>query len=472
MAIDPKQMTARADALKEAGRLDEAIALYRQIIEVVPKSVSAEHNLAATLGDAGRWREAEPHLHSAFAKGGGAPETWLVAARCEQALGRLDAAEDAFRNTLSRRPACYDAHRELAQLRWMRTGDLRAALEGVEQALKAAPSDSSLVALKAQILEYAGDLDGAWGVLEPLAANHPHDVLIANFAAQIATAIGADKAALTLAEHAVAIAPHQTTTRITLLTTCLAIGEIARASSLAAEVRLLAPNNQHAIALQAVAWRLLGDPRYRTLYDYGSFVSTTWINTPTGWTSREAYLADLSAALHQEHRFLTHPFNQSIRHGAQAPDILHLDHPATRALPVALGPPIQHHLQTLGSGADPLRSRNTGSYAFQGMWSVRLGAGGFHVDHVHPNGWLSSACYVDVPSDTEGKEGWIRFGQPGVRTTPKLEAEHFIEPAPGKIVLFPSYMWHGTIPFSKHSTRMSVAFDLTPASQNAVSNLV
>lgn len=468
MAVDPKQMTAQAGALTGASRLEEAVALYRQTIALTPNSVSAEHNLAAALGDAGRWREAETHLRSAFTKGGDAPETWLVTARCQQALGRLDASETAFRNALRRRPAYYDAHRELAQLRWMRTGDLAAALEELERAINSAPADAHLMVLKAQAHEHAGDLSGAWDLLEPLAANHPNSVMIANYAAQVATEIGADKAAVALAERAVANAPDQTATRITLLTAYLAIGEIARASALAAEVRLLAPDNQHAIALQAVAWRLLGDPRYRALYDYEAFISTTWIDTPTGWLSREAYLSDLSAALHREHRFLTHPFDQSVRHGAQAPDILQLDHPATRALPEALDRPIRRHIQALGWGADALRSRNAGSYAFQGMWSIRLGAGGFHIDHVHPNGWLSSACYVDVPSNTEGKEGWIRFGKPGVRTTPALEAEHFIEPAPGKLVLFPSYMWHGTIPFCKQSTRMSVAFDLTPASQIAV----
>ena len=44
-----------------------------------------------------------------------------------------------------------------------------------------------------------------------------------------------------------------------------------------------------------------------------------------------------------------------------------------------------------------------------------------------------------------------------------MEAEYFVEPAPGKLVLFPSYMWHGTIPFTDPSTRLSVAFDLAPA---------
>ncbi len=47
-------------------------------------------------------------------------------------------------------------------------------------------------------------------------------------------------------------------------------------------------------------------------------------------------------------------------------------------------------------------------------------------------------------------------------TRPKLEAEHFVKPPPGLLVLFPSYMWHGTVPFSGEAPRLTVAFDLIP----------
>lgn len=88
-------------------------------------------------------------------------------------------------------------------------------------------------------------------------------------------------------------------------------------------------------------------------------------------------------------------------------------------------------------------------------------ANGYHANHVHPMGWLSSACYIALPQVIErGREGWIKFGEPGISTAPKLEAEHFMMPAPGKLVLFPSYMWHGTVPFGGDEPRITIAFDL------------
>ena len=123
-------------------------------------------------------------------------------------------------------------------------------------------------------------------------------------------------------------------------------------------------------------------------------------------------------------------------------------------------------MEWLGQGDDPLRSRNTGRYDIAGIWSVMLRPNGFHIDHVHPQGWLSSACYIDLPDavDKEGShEGWIKFGEPGVPTEPRLDPEYFVIPEPGRLVLFPSFMWHGTVPFSGDQTRLTIAFDVVPA---------
>src|SRR5439155_13673383 len=104
--------------------------------------------------------------------------------------------------------------------------------------------------------------------------------------------------------------------------------------------------------------------------------------------------------------------------------------------------------------------------AFNGIWSVRLRPGGFHADHVHTMGWLSSACYIALPQAVErGREGWLKFGEPGVPTSPALAAEHYVKPEPGLLALFPSYMWHGTVPFSGDEPRLSIAFDLVPGQE-------
>ena len=63
---------------------------------------------------------------------------------------------------------------------------------------------------------------------------------------------------------------------------------------------------------------------------------------------------------------------------------------------------------------------------------------------------------------TNGHDGWIKFGEPGLTVSPAQDAERIIEPKPGRLLLFPSYMWHGTVPYTGDEKRLTVAFDLAP----------
>jgi hypothetical protein len=62
----------------------------------------------------------------------------------------------------------------------------------------------------------------------------------------------------------------------------------------------------------------------------------------------------------------------------------------------------------------------------------------------------------------DSREGVLTFGEPGILTAPALPPQHDIRPAVGTLVLFPSYFWHGTVPFSGEQPRLTVAFDAVP----------
>lgn len=93
---------------------------------------------------------------------------------------------------------------------------------------------------------------------------------------------------------------------------------------------------------------------------------------------------------------------------------------------------------------------------------MRLRAGGRHIDHVHPQGWISSAFYVDLPraTDIDDRAGWLCFGSPGIGDRHGMGPEYWVKPEPGHLVLFPSYFWHGTQPFEASGDRLTIAFDL------------
>jgi tetratricopeptide (TPR) repeat protein len=461
---DPGLLQRHGQTLRALGRYDEAIGFYERAVAAAPASGVAEHNLASAFGDAERSAESEAAARRAFAKGVDAPETWLVLARAQLAQGRYDEAEAAFREAVRRRPTYDEAQRELAHLIWMRTADTAAATAGLDAAIRDHRDDQALVVSRAKLLEAAGDKAAAFSALDEAAARPDAGPLLLSAAAQLAVAVDPVKA-VARAEAALALAPDVLPILSVLCEARLAAGDPKASADLAERILARTPNDQHALAHLATAWRLLGDPRYHELCDYGTFVRPHVIDTPDGWSSLPAYLGDLREALEGLHGLKTHPVGQSLRHGSQTSQSLkRSDDPAIKGFFQAIDGPIRRHMAALGKGRDPVRRRNSQKYAISGIWSVRLKPGGFHVDHIHPQGWFSSACYIVVPQavDGAGREGWIKFGEPGTPTVPPQGPEHYVKPQEGVLVLFPSYMWHGTVPFTSDERRMTVAFDVVP----------
>ena len=455
-----------AALLKKLGRIDDAIEVRRRAVRDFPASAVAEHNLAADLGDVESWEESEVACRRAFEKGGAEPETWQVLGRSLMNQKRLDEAEAALREAIARRPIFGDAHRDLAQLIWMRSSDRDAATALLRQAHEAHPDDTELIVLLSKAQQYGGRLDEAYEMLRKAIASRPEpDFNLEMTASQVAIMSGQPEAALEYVTRALHVKPRDLTAGISGCDAYLGLGQPDRAAELALQLHRIAPLEQQVVARLATAWRLMGDPRYRTLYDYFNLVRPYIIDTPPGWANLTAYLADLAAELKRLHAFETHPFDQSLRGGSQtSQDLASVKEPAVKAFFQAIDGPIRRYMEEVGPGEDILRQRNTHQYYLSGTWSVMLRPNGFHIDHTHPSGWLSSACYIELPEavEKEGREGWIKFGEPGIPTKPKAPAEHYVRPSPGLLVLFPSYMWHGTVPFSGNRNRLTVAFDVVP----------
>ena len=452
---------------------------WRDRVTRAPHDAIAWHNLAAAEGDLGRVSAAAVAARRAIALGGTAAETWLVLARAEQSLGRLDEAAAAFNDALVRKPGYADAHRDCAQLVWMRTGSKDEALARINTAILDAPRDASLHLVRSVVLEFAGDRETSLQAANEGLARTASDCGLLLQAAHLEAEAGSATRALALAERALVLA-GQAGSRVAAtahranIARCealLALGRVADVDAVLHPLIDALPDNQYLIALQSTTWRLAGDSRYATLHDYDSLVATRTLSPPAGSSLRD-FLSDVSAELETMHRFVAHPFQQSVRGGGQltfSEDDMR--RPVVAALFQSIATAVHEHLAALGSGNDPMRGRNTGRAAFTGAWSVRLRSGGSHVDHVHPQGWLSSACYLSLPptlgsgpgDDGEtDRAGWLRLGRPGIRTTPPLAADRYLRPEPGLLALFPAYMWHGVEPFVGDAPRLSVAFDVIP----------
>jgi hypothetical protein len=91
---------------------------------------------------------------------------------------------------------------------------------------------------------------------------------------------------------------------------------------------------------------------------------------------------------------------------------------------------------------------------------------------VHNQGWISSAYYVALPDEVtepSNDQGSLKFGESKFALGGRDRPEQLVRPSVGKLVLFPSYFWHGTVPFTSEEARLTIAFDVVPGKASVAS---
>jgi tetratricopeptide (TPR) repeat protein len=448
------------------GRPSEAVGHYRRLVAQAPDSPVATHSLAVALNAADQPHEGERLARQMLSRTRPSATLHYTHARSLISLERFDEAEQALRECVRLEPRRAEAHDRLAQLVWMRTGNMAEATRALDQALANYGHDDALWATKAALLQEAGDARAALACLTERVArpqSQPNLLIRAGLAAlEFEPA-----SALTFAERALRALPGNSTARKLLCAAYLGVGDAHKAMTECVSLLQASPEDQYLIAMQTTALRLLRDPRYELLCDYDKMVQSSLLEPPSGWPDLDTFLMELTAHLNALHNPHGHRLlYQSLREGTETTqDLSRSRDPVIQALFHSFAAPIARYRHDIGQGKDPLRSRNLGASRFNGSWSVRLHSGGYHTSHVHPRGWISSACYVQLPDSMRSghtAEGTLSFGAPGMLTTPSLEAEFSVRPEVGVLVLFPSYFWHGTLPFHSEQPRLTVAFDAVP----------
>lgn len=206
----------------------------------------------------------------------------------------------------------------------------------------------------------------------------------------------------------------------------------------------------------ALAWRLTGDARIQWLEGGGGLVQVVDLAIDP------AELDDVRRSLDALHERSGRFLNQSVRGGTQTNGPLHaLIDPAIAALRERLRDAVAGFVAGLPPDPDhpTMGTVPRNRPRFSGSWSVRLRDAGHHAAHHHPEGCISAAFYVAVPEELSGEEGHLVLGESPSDLGLALDAQRVVRPCPGRLVLFPSWMWHGTRPFGA-GMRMTVAFDI------------
>ena len=287
------------------------------------------------------------------------------------------------------------------------------------------------------------------------------------------SAAGAGDEAAAAYRRAIALDPRDLQAHHRLARTHLAQGAVGPALDACAAALALDPFCQNALATRALAEQIGGDAEAGLqLYDFDRFVTRIALTPPPGGGDIEAFNEALADSVREAPSLVWEPPNRVTRNGAVTQDLLAAPSPPIRSLERALRAAIDRYRETLTpEEASPFLSRIPRRYRLTLIASI-LTAGGRHPPHVHEGAWLSGVYYVAVPDHIGtddgdntggGRGGWLEFGRPD-HDLPEGSTFRCIShpPRTGTALLFPSYVFHGTIPFEGPGERIGIAFDAYP----------
>ena len=445
-------------------RWDEAVSAIENALKHDPGSPGLRLNRAILMARQGNDRAALAEFEALARTAADSPQLLVHLSAQLTFAGREKEADSVLARALARWPADAALHKQLAQLRWQHGAGLDAMRE-IKSAIEKQPRELHLRLVAAELLRDAGAADQALELLERGLERAPDSAIFRTSIGALLQGMDRLDAAMPYLRAAQKLAPHSVSVRRNLVPALLCTGGADEARTLCDDLLAQFPKDQLLIAERATALRLLGDAEYQRLYDYPRLVKTFALSPVAPFASIAEFNNEFARELAPLHRAQQHPLEQSLRGGSQTQRNLTRDNPVFAAFFAMLDAPIREYINALRDSDEshPVDSRKRSDYCISGSWSVQLRPEGFHLDHVHPHGWLSSAYYIALPdkSAAEPRGGWLKLGEPGIRI-PGAAAEYFIEPAAGMLALFPSYMWHGTVPFKTGGVRLTAAFDVLP----------
>ena len=228
------------------------------------------------------------------------------------------------------------------------------------------------------------------------------------------------------------------------------------------------PYCQNANAYKAIALsQLQRHSEWNALYNFDEMIHKTHIKVPKGYESLEHFNAKLEQDVRNHPTLTWEPLERVTRGGAVTKDILLKPSKTITEFKQVLHSAIDDYRDSLTHNPNhPFYARLPKKYRLTLIASI-LKAKGRHPSHIHESSWLSGVYYVSIPSVVNGtsddQAGWLEFGKPDYDLPdgfiPEVTA---VKPKEGTALFFPSYFFHGTIPFTGLEERIGIAFDVYP----------
>lgn len=227
------------------------------------------------------------------------------------------------------------------------------------------------------------------------------------------------------------------------------------------------PGAAHALHYKAVALAQLGrGDEAAELMGLDRFLRIEPLPAPPGFGGEEAFREAVRAEIMANPSLQPDPVGHATRSGLRTRRFPAAGDSAATALVESIRSAVTAYAAALAGDHPFVRARP--DRATFTPWALLFRGPGHQVAHHHPGCWLTGVYYVsarrDPPESGPPHPGVIRIGVLPERTAidppwPVLE----IEPVPGTLLLFPSFVPHETVPPGEGAERISVAFDVAAA---------
>ena len=433
----------QAEALVKSRQAAEALPILEEILAADPKFLRAHSACAAAHVQLGNREKAIEHLEEFLPAIDGFPNPVRarlgIAGRFAEA-GGLDQADMLFEQAMELDPDDLDILVKRADTlaggqRWP------AALQLYRQALEELPDHVELLTSAGIAAQKAGDLADAAEYYEHVLMQAPDQVLVYH----------------------------------NLVAALMELGRLGDALEVCREWLVQKPDDIDGMAFQALLLVETGrGDEAATWFDFDRLVQNYKIEVPAAYET----LDDFNRALESE--ILAHPELET------PPE----DHPTWHHPALKIGSRINaagtgavHDLEAVMHDAIERYFANAGDadghpflvhrpkkYRIE-PWAAVLEREGNQQPHIHMDGYLSGCYYITIPPEVSAEEngadgvvkGGFEIGRPPEEITITADLEtRTVKPVEGLMVLFPAYMYHGTIPFKSDQRRICIAFDVVP----------
>jgi len=450
----------------ESGAKDDALKTLKSALAANPRLFACRYYAGTILTELHRFEEAIVELQAATALSLQRFEGHYALAKALAQAGREEEALSSYQRCIQLAPEFEPAHTEFNELSWTMGRDVRDAAT-YAFARKRVGERADLLLSEAELRMRFKDAAAAESLLRRALEQAPERADLANALGRALVLQEKFEESLPFYGRAIDAEPGAIHHRQELGVALLKHGQPREAVTTLEQALSLAPREQITLGYLALALREMGDSRYDTLVQHDRFVRTFEIASPAAFSDVAAFNRMLAEELELLHTRRAAPLNQTLLNGTQTPGSLFAHH--SKALDLIrrqIDDAVADYIAGLPDDqSHPFLSRKAHDFGLSGSWSCRLHSSGYHSNHLHNEGWISSAYYVALPdevADAASGQGALKFGESKFALGEHDRPEQIVRPAVGKLVLFPSYFWHGTVPFTSDNARLTIAFDVVP----------